>query len=180
MLKAAFWKFAIRVGLILTASFLGTASFEAQTSKIAAAPVPGAITSSRKIFISNGGDSCAAVKQLGQGPDVAYDEFYAAMKAWGHYDLTASPEEADLVFEIRFDCPLFTTGSNLDTYDPRFRLRIIDPKENTVLWTITEHIEGAFRTSTAQKNFAAGVAATVTDLKTITGSSSAAPAPSPQ
>ena len=35
------------------------------------------------------------------GPDRAYNEFYAAMKTWGRYELVAAPRDADLVFEIR-------------------------------------------------------------------------------
>ncbi|HTZ74380.1 MAG TPA: hypothetical protein VMB47_10700 [Candidatus Aquilonibacter sp.] len=180
MPSGEFWKYLMSLAIIFATSALAAASCAAQTNRTPAAPVPAAIASSRRIFISNAGDSCVVARKLGQGPDVAYNEFYADMKAWGHYDLAASPEASDLVFEIRFECPLFATQTSLDTYDPRFQLRIIDPKVNIVLWTITEHIEGAFRISTAEKNFAAGEAAIVTDLKTIAGSNSDSSVPSSQ
>ena len=180
MARAEFRKYLMGLAIVFAASALAAASCAAQTNKTPAAPVPAAIASARKIFISNAGDSCVVARKLGQGPDVAYNEFYADMKAWGHYDLAASPEAADLVLAIRFECPLFSTATNLDSYDPRFQLKIIDPKVNIVLWTITEHIEGAFRISTAEKNFAGGEAAIVTDLKTIAGSNSDSSAPSSQ
>ena len=33
---------------------------------------------------------------------MTYNEFYAAMKSWGRYELVSSPADADMVFEIRF------------------------------------------------------------------------------
>src|SRR6516164_9206963 len=61
------------------------------------APIPAAITTAQKVFVSNApGDSLPA--SLG-GPARPYHEFYAAIKSWGHYQLVSSPADADLIFE---------------------------------------------------------------------------------
>ena len=56
------------------------------------------------MFISNaGGESFEGVIDqtvFNGGPDRPYNQFYAAMKAWGRYEVLSSPPDADLVFEI--------------------------------------------------------------------------------
>ena len=61
------------------------------------APIPSAIAVARKVFISNApGSSLPA--SFG-GPDRTYNEFYSAIKGWGHYELVAAPSDADLILE---------------------------------------------------------------------------------
>jgi hypothetical protein len=130
-----------------------------------AAPAPEQIATAQKVFIANGGFDCSQWKSLGDS-SLAYSQFYADMKSWGHYTLVANPSDADLVFEIQFACPLVTTG-RLDTCDAKFGLKILDPKQNIALWTITERMESAIIKSTAEKNFAAGSRAVMTDLQAL-------------
>jgi len=107
-----------------------------------AAPVPVRILSSKQIFISNAGDECNPFGRdpFTGGPDRAYEQFYRAMKSWGHFGLASSPVDADLAFEIYFSCPIFYQ-EKLAVADPQLRLRIIDPKTDVVLWTVGAHAE---------------------------------------
>lgn len=70
-------------------------------------PVPTPIITAKKVFIANaGGDEpWDSEAQFSGGPERAYDEFYAAMKNWGRYQLVNAPGDADLWFEIAFATP---------------------------------------------------------------------------
>jgi len=117
----------------------------AQSPKPAmSAPIPAPILAAKKIFIANAGteqpwDEGA---DFSGGADRAYSEFYAAMKAWGRYELADSPAGADLLFEIHFTCPAAVADASRvqdslvgRLYDPQFRLVIRDTKTSALLWT---------------------------------------------
>lgn len=111
------------------------------------APIPAQISAAKRVFIANaGGDERFYEEPLFKGgPNRAYDQFYTAMKSWGHFELLSSPAEADLLLEICFHYPLaeqqVVRGDSIGgiKYDPQFRLEIRDPKTNALLWGITEH-----------------------------------------
>jgi hypothetical protein len=147
---------ALPVLLILTFAASRPAVAQQQPS---AAPVPTAIFSAKTVFISNtSGQSWLAANLR----DLAYSEFYAAMKDWGRYQLVSSPADADLVIEIR----LAYTASN-----PRsLRATVRDPKTRTILWAFTEYDQPAARAATDRKNFDQAMAALVNDLKQLTAS----------
>jgi hypothetical protein len=116
------------------------------------APVPVQILTGKKLFISNGdGDEIFNV------PNLTYNEFYAAVKSWGRYDLVATPADADLVFEVRF---VISTA-------PTLRLVILDPKTHVVLWHVVEGVEGWAREATGRKNFNLGIVTLVEELKML-------------
>ena len=79
---------------------------------------------------------------LAGGPDRSYNQFYAAIKSSGRYELVGSPAEADLIFEIEFRMPTAEPHAEADrretlvpvAFDPQVRLAIRDPKTNVVLW----------------------------------------------
>src|SRR5271165_5898895 len=108
---------------------------QAQPKEAAPAPIPPQITTAHKVFVSNGGgESFEAV--IGQtvfngGPDRPYNQFYAAMKDWGRYELTPAPADADLVLEVSW--ALSDTGLRLPVLG-QLRLIVIDPKTHTILW----------------------------------------------
>jgi hypothetical protein len=114
-----------------------------QASVVAAeappAPIPAQILSARRVFIGNaGGDEWSyntALAGFGSA-DRGYNEFYDAMKAWGHYELVADPADADLIFEIRFSAA---------EPDPRLELGIRDPGTHALLWALYEHLPIAAR-----------------------------------
>lgn len=141
-------------------------------TRTAEAPVPVQIIAAKKVFISNGGVDTpvlAATKRAG-APDQGYNQFYAAMKSWGRYELVATPADADLVFEIRFTAPI-SEFQKVTTYEPQFGLTIMDAKTHFTLWTITEPVQGAFRKATWSRNVNQGVADLIDDIRRLAGPS---------
>jgi hypothetical protein len=143
----------------------------AQTKQIPPAPIPTQISTAKRVFIANGGGDEPGIDEpiFSGGVDRSYNQFYAAMKSAGRYELVGSPAEADLLFEIRFAVKTSTTkvfkgdtiGSSLD---PQFRLEIRDPKTNALLWAFTEHMEWAILQGNRNRNFDQASARIVTDV----------------
>jgi hypothetical protein len=139
-----------------------------QTREAPVAPVPAGITAGKRAFISNAGvdgTSLVAFKKAG-GANQPYNEFYAAMKDWGRYELVSAPADADLVFEIRFAAPLVAVG-NVNPYGPELELAILDSKTHFRLWTLTQPVEGAVRKATWDKNFSQGMASLMANVKNL-------------
>lgn len=137
----------------------------------ATAPVPIEITNAKRIFISNGGVDAVilAAYNRAEQPDQAYNQFYAAMKTWGRYELVAAPADADLVFEIRFVAPMSDCGKET-AYEPQLQLTIADVKTHFTLWMLTEPVKGALRRATWDKNVAQGVFGLLQDIKKLAAS----------
>lgn len=145
------------------------------------APVPSEFQTAKKIFVAYGGGPSDRSGYTGTDTRT-YDQFFTALKTWGHYDLVSSPSDADLVFEISFACPLvpFTTSSlysgpvrSKSAYDPHFRLSVIDMKTHVTIWTVIEHIDLAVLQKNSDKNFDNAMTALVNDIAKFAG---AAPA----
>jgi hypothetical protein len=136
------------------------------------APVPAQIAAGRKVFISNaGGASLETVIDetvFNGGPDRPYNEFYAAMKSWGRYELVSSPADADLAFEISW--ALTDTGLRLPVLG-QLRLVVIDPKTRITLWNLTEYVRGALLLGNRDKNFDEAMNTVVARLKALTAPS---------
>ena len=146
----------------------------AKSDPVPSAPIPSLILSAKKVFVANGGgDEALFDPQYTGSPDRLYDEFYAGMKSWGRYELVGSPEDADLVFEIRLmvirpqrSSPL---GDDNPPYDSQFHLAIRDVKTNVILWGLTEHAQTAILQGNRDKNFEQALAAIVSELRRIAG-----------
>lgn len=163
MLTRAVLLFALCFAL----SFSFVVASPAQAQESPSAPVPSQLVSAKKIFISNaGGDIDSNTRQLGKFPGLPirpYNDFYAAMKSWGRYELVSAPTDADLVFEISFSvAPLAGNGA-----DAKFHLVILDPKTHVTLWAFTEYIESAILAGNREKNFEQGMAGIVADAKSL-------------
>ena len=134
----------------------------------APAPVPPQIVAAHKVFVSNGGgESFETV--IGQtvfngGPDRPYNQFYAAMKDWGRYELESSPTDADLVLEVSW--ALADTGLKLPVLG-QLRLIVIDPKTHITLWTFTQYVRGAVLLGNRDKNFDQAMTTVVNHLKLL-------------
>jgi hypothetical protein len=107
------------------------------------APVPAQIAAARTIFlVNNGADANFPITAQD-----AYNRVYSALQAWGHYQLVASPDHADLVFQLRDIAPVTGVyGDRTGAYainSPAFQLAIKDPKTNVTLWTINSPVEVA-------------------------------------
>lgn len=153
----------------------GTSFSEGQqpSSNPPAAPIPTGIRTGKSAFIAN----ADSIKILGVS-DLTYNEFYAAMKSWGRFELVTSPADADLVFEVRFTLEhgripaesreVRAMRSVVGSLFPAIRLLIIDPKTHVLMWGVTEFVRTANRDSTARTNFDKAVASIVDDIKELT------------
>ena len=157
--------------------------FGAPQKEASAAPVPAEMLAARKVFISNVGRGCSPFgrPEFTGGPERPYNQFYAAMKSWGRYEVASSPAAADLDFEISLSCPaaganVFKGQSYSTIYDPQLRLVILDVKTHTALWAITEHVRPALFQANHDKSFDRAMAALVEDLKGLIGQPAATPA----
>ena len=148
----------------------------AQTRQVASAPIPTQILAAKKVFIANAGADNRPYEDalFNGGVDRSYNQFYAAMKTAGRYELVGSPAEADLLFEIEFWVPTAEPAANrgesiaLVAFDPQFRLVIRDPKTNALLWAFTEHVEWAILQGNRDKNFNQAAARIVADVQGLT------------
>jgi hypothetical protein len=146
-----------------------------QSKDAAAAPVPPQIFTAKKVFISNAGmdvNPFGTSSDYSGGTNRFYNDFYAAMKAWGRFELVPGPADADLVLEIRFTDPTGPVNSEGVKQGspgaPQFRLVIIDPKTHIKLWAVTEFLEAAILQGNRNKNFDQAMTRLVNDVKTLT------------
>jgi hypothetical protein len=152
----------------------------AQTNKLSSAakginsanaPVPAPLLNGKKVFVSfDLGDVLAFPSVYSGGPERAYNEFYTDMKQWGHYDLVLDPQDADLVFAVRF-----VEGGGLAW--PQIRLAISDAKTHVVLWGFVEQINGAVFKKHRDQAFSNTVMWLVDDVQELIAPGSPQPFP---
>jgi|SRR5215472_8938337 len=136
-----------------------------------AAPVPAQIITGKKAFVSNLGADTSLIlpDHYSGGPDRAYNQFYAAMKSWGRYELVSAPADADLILTLAWVAPPGPSdvfqGKGGSARDPQFRLTIVDPRTQTVLWAFTEHLEA--QGGTHDQGFARAMTRIVDGLKKL-------------
>jgi hypothetical protein len=137
------------------AAFSQTSSSTTSAAPVSGAPVPARIpaqiAASHAIFLSNlGADASFPV-----GSDQVYTDIYNGLVAWGHYRLVNSPDQADLIFQLREVSTLTTVPSGDDGFytvnNPAFQLTIVDPKSSVTLWTITSPVSLAGRNQTRSR-----------------------------
>lgn len=148
---------------------------QSKSQPMAPAPVPPQIISAKKVFIANGGGE--RLETLGDtafngGPDRPYNEFYADIKSWGHYELVSSPSDADVVLEVSWSLTEIAWKPP-DPYLGRLHLIVLDPKTNVALWKMTEYVRGAALLGNRDKNFDQAMDTIMTRLKSLTGTDSA-------
>jgi len=144
----------------LATAFGSVPALKAQQAKeTPTAPVPAQIITAKKVFISNAGNL------MGE-PFQPYDQFYAAMKRWGRYELVAAPADADLVFEIRFSALALEDNKEF-AVNLQLELAILDVQTHFRLWTLTEYVENARLESNRNKNFNHAMANLVEDVKKL-------------
>lgn len=170
---------------IVLAGLLGAAILHAPLlAQNAAHPLPTQILTAKRVFIGyQGGESNSRLAGYSGGSDRTYNQFYAALKTWRHYEVVSAPAEADLAFEISFSSPLVgssvsggavtngtSAGVSSTSYtDPQFRLTIFDVKSHMVLWTLVEHVEFARLQGNRDKNFDIAMMSLVNDLARLAG-----------
>jgi hypothetical protein len=144
---------------IVCAALLSTvAALAQQPAAMQDGPIPPPILAAKKIFVSNPGDASSL---FSGGPNRAYSEFYAALKAAGQFELVGDPSNADLVLEIQIAYP----GTSNDT----LRLTIYDRKSHYVLWTLSVSINPAGLQKSRDREFDAALSALVVNFETLAG-----------
>jgi hypothetical protein len=144
--------------LLILSTITSIPMLMAQSQPMPSAPIPAQILAAKKLFISNSGDDDLTIPHQLHAPTLTYNQFYADIKTWGKYELTSSPADADVVFEIQsYDSP---AGLHV-------HLTILDPKTRITLWSLTQPVEGGSRAATARKNFDDAMNTLVSDLKKL-------------
>lgn len=160
---------------ILSTIFLPAALALAQTAPDA--PVPAALRTGAKIFVSNAGaDSGLFPSPFSGDPNRGYNQLYAGLRANNHFELVSDPSQADLVLELQLTAPVGSTRSmNSNKINgasdpvPMFRLVVYDRKTHFVLWTFTQSIEVAYLQKTHDHNFDEALTAILLEFESITG-----------
>ncbi len=168
-------RFKAAVVAISLVILLASVSLAVEQSKVPPGPVPAQILAAKKVFVANAGGEQPPSDdaQFSGDSDRAYNQFYAAMKTWGRYELVGAPADADLWLEIRFTAPPASRsvmqGNTVGTaeFDPQFRLVIRDPKTNAILWGFTEHASWALLKGNRDKNFDQALARIVADVQRL-------------
>lgn len=172
------------VAVFLVALSEGTV---AENKIVAIAPIPSQILSAKKIFVANAGGEQPWYEdaQFDGAEDRAYNQFYSGMKAWGRYELAATPADADLLFEIQFACPPALGAANQGgdsiggrPFDPHFRLVIREAKTNSLLWVISERVQWAVTRGNRNKNFDQALNRVISDVQNLVGTSTTGGTPS--
>lgn len=109
------------------------------------APIPQGILTAKTVFISN---AMPLYGYVSGGPTRGYNQFYAAVKTAGRYEVVDDPSKADLVLEIQASM-LELGGSGLDAV----RLTIYDRKTHYVLWTLAHQIGTCALKKGCDRNF---------------------------
>ena len=153
-----------------------------QSKQAPAAPVSPQVLAAKKVFIANAGgdDRWYENPVFDGGPPRAYNEFYAAVKTAGRYEIVGSPADAELILEIGLTVTEVSGaggGKGAYWYDPQLRLAIRDPKTNVLLWAFTEHVPWALLRENRQKNFDQTMAKIISDLQGLSTPSSNAQTP---
>lgn len=134
------------------------------------APVPTPLVAGKKAFISYElGDVTAFPDAYSGGPERAYGEFYSAMKTWNRYDLVSDPNDADVIFAVRFVDPVGVV--------PQIRVGIADAKTHVALWGFVEQVDFKFRKKNRDLAFTDSVKLLVTDIQTLLGQATIPPPP---
>jgi hypothetical protein len=149
-------------------------TIHAKTRKdVPPAPLPEAIVTAHKVFLSNGG-----------GSDLAYDAFYAEMKKWGKYQVVGSPDDAELIVELSYHVEDLGTRvwSSTNTYnnttqvhsreviDPKLTLTIYDAKSKNSLWSTIDHRRLAKLEKNREKEMINSAERLVEELRSRSGS----------
>jgi hypothetical protein len=137
-------------------------------------PVPSAILSAKKIFVSNAGaDSGLFPSPFSGDTNRGYNQFYAGLQATGQYELVTDPAEADLVLELQLTAPNGpSNGSKINGASnpvPMLRLAVYDQETHFVLWAFTQSIDVAILQKTHDRNFDDAVAAILLSFETLSG-----------
>jgi hypothetical protein len=173
--EAALKTLSLKIQMTFCAAALAAASAFAQQPAIAPqAPVPAAIRSATKLFVSNAGaDSGLFPSPFSGDPSRGYNQLYAGLQASGQFQLVDDPAEADLVLELQLTAPNGpSNGSKINGASnpvPMFRLVVYDRKTHYVLWAFTQSIDIAFLQKTHDRNFDDSLSTLLLEFESLAG-----------
>lgn len=159
------------VALVVILTHLGLGQ-EGKSANLA--PIPSAIPAAQKVFISNAGEDNVGGDLYSGAQDRCYNDFYRQVRALNRFELVAAPSDADIVIEITMRSsvvpPDVMKGSSVAGagYESIFRLRVLDPKSQVVLWTFYERVAPAVLKMNRNKNFDNALKQIVSDLSNLT------------
>jgi len=138
------------------------------------APIPAAIPAAQKVFISNAGEDNVGGDLYSGAQDRCYNDFYRQVRTMNRFELVAAPSDADIILEITMTSSALPSdvmkGSTVPGagYESIFRLRVLDPKSQVVLWTFDERVAPAVLKMNRNKNFDNALKQIVSDLSNLT------------
>ncbi|MFZ1085672.1 MAG: hypothetical protein WAN35_11965 [Terracidiphilus sp.] len=162
--------------IVCTALLSAVAASAQQTADPQPSPVPQAILSAKKVFVSYAGDGGGLFPRIFSGnPNRVYSQFYATLKSANQFELVSDPSDADLVFELHLDVPIARFG--LEGTDREFaaapefvfRLEIYDRKTHYILWTIDQSIGWADLQKNRDHNFDGALLVLMEKFQQLTG-----------
>ncbi len=163
---------------LLSASvLLSVTALAQQVAPIVSAPVPSAILTATRIFVSNAGaDAGLFPSPFSDTPDRGYNQFYAALKNQGSYQLVNDPSQANLVLELRLTAPYGPSQPSKQNGAsdplPMFRLVVYDARTHYILWAFTRSIDVAYLQKSHDRNFDKALSDIVSDFNLLTGKQS--------
>jgi len=127
--------------------------------------LPAQLGTAKTIFLANAGEEANNVNEQ------AYAELSTALTQWGHYQLTAAPASAELIFELHYisaaDPANVTNGNSFPSYTFHLRLDIIDRATHAKLWSVTEFITPPNRKLTADQALGNAIDLLLSDIKAL-------------
>ena len=134
---------------------LATSVAQSKPTDAPTAPVPAQILSAKKVFIANAGsDQMANYDPIFTGgPARAYNQFYAAIKSWGRFNIVGSPADADLLLEVRQEVLTGSSAGKCGFATPLIHLEIRDPKTGALLWAFHIHFQFGAGQADSDRNF---------------------------
>ena len=167
-------RFVTAISLLIV--LFSTFSSATGQSSAPPAPLPSQLATAKKVFIANV-PGYNLPDSVG-GSVRVYNEFYAAMKTWGRYELVSAPADADLIFEVSFASQILGVIYGTSTSSAGFQVVIVDPKTHVTLWWIQQDIENAIREKTLPKNLSTNMSSLLVKIKQLVEPPVGANAPS--
>ncbi len=133
--------------------------------------IPSAIAAAKTVFISNETYVIENINNPSEngGPTLAYDQFFAALKATGRLQIVDDPAKADIVLVLQIlpadRIPLEIEGA---------RVLVYDGKTHFVLWTLVRRLDTCATISGCVKSLDRAVQGLANDLATLCGKSPSA------
>ena len=139
-----------------------------------------AVTSAKKVFLSNAGADPIYAHDITGGANGSYNALDASLKQWGYFQLVDSPAQADLIFAIHSTETVDEKDVwNLDPhstqpYDvivgpkhPIFHLTILDASTQSVIWKIDSPAGFAFTRKKGAVAFAKSIDTLTNQVKAL-------------